>query len=87
MSENDRLYRPSEVAEMIGVSTTTLRRVERLAGVLPLRVGPRGDRRYSQLDVRKFITAIHRGAPRGGNPTLPSCSDGHIKNASIEGEE
>ena len=43
--------RISQAADLLGVTPTTLRRWEEKGLIKPLRIGPRGDRRYKKQDI------------------------------------
>jgi putative resolvase len=47
--------RISEAATLLGVTPTTLRRWEQAKYIEPLRVGPRGDRRYTKEQLLKLL--------------------------------
>jgi excisionase family DNA binding protein len=59
--ENDPLLTPREVAEILGVRTTTIARWAR-EGTLPASLTPGGHRRYRREDVRRLLNRQH-GAP------------------------
>lgn len=47
--------RISEAAQLLGVTTTTLRRWEKSGHILPLRLGPRKDRRYEKKIILEIL--------------------------------
>ena len=55
MEEEIKLLRIKEAAEMLGISTETLRRWDREGKLPAVRVSDRGDRRYKLEDLKKFI--------------------------------
>ena len=55
MEEEIKLLRIKEAAEMLGISTETLRRWDREGKLPAVRVSERGDRRYKLDDLKRFI--------------------------------
>lgn len=55
MAQDLKLLRIKEAAEMLGVNPETLRRWDRDGKLLAIKVSKRGDRRYKQEDIQKFI--------------------------------
>ena len=55
MDEEIKLLRIKEAAEMLGISTETLRRWDRKGKLPAVRVSERGDRRYKLDDLKRFI--------------------------------
>jgi len=53
-SDLDDLLRPREVAELLGVRTTTIARWAREGKLTPLRT-PGGHRRYRRADIRRLL--------------------------------
>lgn len=45
-----------QAAEILGVSTMTLRRWDERGVLKPVRMGTRGDRRYKKEDIRKVLS-------------------------------
>lgn len=50
-----RLLRIKEAAEMLGVNPETLRRWDRSSKLKAVIISTRGDRRYKQADLEKFV--------------------------------
>ncbi|KKP64696.1 MAG: DNA-binding protein, excisionase family [candidate division WS6 bacterium GW2011_GWE1_34_7] len=55
MSDNIRLIKLREAAEMLGVNPETLRRWDRKGILKAIKFGARGDRRYDAKDLQNFI--------------------------------
>lgn len=55
MAKRIKLLRIREAAEMLGVNPETLRRWDRQGRLRAIKIGKRGDRRYRQEDITKFI--------------------------------
>lgn len=55
MSKTIKLLGIRQAAEMLGVNPETLRRWDREGKLLAIKVSKRGDRRYNQKDIEKFI--------------------------------
>jgi DNA (cytosine-5)-methyltransferase 1 len=57
MSKNDlpKLLKIKEAAEILGVNPETLRRWDNDGVLLAVKVSKRGDRRYREEDIKKFI--------------------------------
>ena len=58
MTKPLKLLRIKEAAELLGVSTETLRRWDKAGQLKPVRIGLRrgvGDRRYQTEDIERFI--------------------------------
>lgn len=47
--------RIGEAAKLLGVTTTTLRRWDKVGYLKPIRMGNRSDRRYKKEDVLKLL--------------------------------
>jgi len=55
MTNKVKLLRIRVVAEMLGVSMMTLRRWDESGRLPAIHIGKRGDRRYKEDDILKFI--------------------------------
>ncbi len=55
MTDFIKLLRIKEAAEMLGISTATLRKWDKEGKLKAVRISPRGDRRYRKEDVENFI--------------------------------
>ncbi len=55
MSKTIKLLGIRQAADMLGVNPETLRRWDRDGKLLAIKVSKRGDRRYNQEDIKKFI--------------------------------
>ena len=55
MDQKPKLLRIKEAAEMLGVNPETLRRWDNEGRLKAVRMGKRGDRRYLEVDLQKFI--------------------------------
>lgn len=55
MPEKIKLLKIRVVAEMLGVNMTTLRRWDKSRRFPAIHIGKRGDRRYKEDEVLKFI--------------------------------
>jgi excisionase family DNA binding protein len=50
-----RMLTTSEVADMLYVHINTIRRWSDQGLLKPYRIGPRGDRRFAQIDIQHFL--------------------------------
>lgn len=55
MAKKIKLLKIREVAEMLGVNVMTLRRWDADGKLPAIRIGNRGDRRYKEDEILKFI--------------------------------
>lgn len=55
MPKKIKLLRISQVAEMLGVNPETLRRWDNSGRLPAIHIGKRGDRRYKEDDILKYI--------------------------------
>ncbi len=55
MARKIRLIKIREAAEMLGVNPETLRRWDREGKLKAIIISKRGDRRYKQEDIERFI--------------------------------
>ena len=57
--EPDKMLTVKEVAETIHIHPNTLRRWHDQGRIGAYRIGPRGDRRFWQSDIARFITEFN----------------------------
>ena len=55
MPNKIKLLRIRAVAEMLGVNVTTLRRWDKSGRLPAIHIGKRGDRRYKEEDILRFL--------------------------------
>jgi len=55
MTDSIRLLRIKEAAEILGISTATLRKWNKEGKLKAVRISARGDRRYRNEDIENFI--------------------------------
>lgn len=55
MTDSIRLLRIKEAAEILGISTATLRKWDKEGKLRAVRISARGDRRYRKEDIENFI--------------------------------
>ena len=55
MAKKVRLLKIREVAEMLGVNAETLRRWDRSGKLKAVIISTRGDRRYKQEDIERYL--------------------------------
>ena len=55
MTDSIRLLRIKEAAEMLGISTATLRKWDKEGKLKAIIISARGDRRYRKEDIKSFI--------------------------------
>jgi len=76
----------SQAARLLSISKDTLRNWEKAGKIKPLKVGPRGDRKYSQKDLEKFIDGNLdqiSGSPDEDKMTLTTLKQFLWKSADI----
>ena len=57
----DTTLTPSQAAKLLNIDVNTLRRWANKGVLESYRVGPRGDRRFTQRDIERFI--LKRSSP------------------------
>lgn len=56
MTPKMKLLNIRQVAEMLGVNIMTLRRWDKSGRLPAIRIGKRGDRRYKEEDILRYIS-------------------------------
>jgi excisionase family DNA binding protein len=64
VSTDERMLKPREVAEWLGVHVNTVKRMSDRGELQYYRIGTRGDRRYRPADVNAYLSTI-MGGPDG----------------------
>lgn len=58
MDESIKLIGIKEAAELLSVSTATLRRWDKEGKLVAIKINDRGDRRYGKKDIKKFLKTL-----------------------------
>lgn len=56
----NELLTPGETARILNVHLNTLRRWSDQGLIQTYRIGPRGDRRFSKLEITYFLNELHK---------------------------
>ena len=60
MDKSIKLLRIKEAAELLGVNPATLRKWDNEGKLPAIKISKRGDRRYKQEDIEKFLKEISK---------------------------
>lgn len=60
MDKSIKLLRIKEAAELLGVNPATLRKWDKEGKLPAIKISKRGDRRYKQEDIEKFLKEISK---------------------------
>jgi excisionase family DNA binding protein len=56
MTDDERMLKPREVAELLGVHINTVKRLGDRGEMAFYRIGSRGDRRFRRADVEEYLS-------------------------------